>query len=151
MTQARARKIHIFDGDGINVSGDYKNAQIEPEESDDAFASHQAMRDGTANDWALTAEVAEDNGVGKPWKLMQSPVTRGSEYPFFYSPYVDDLADVTVATPAYQATAIVTLPSGSKFFGDESTRSPRKVPTVEIEWPLLDEPVEITTPPVFTP
>lgn len=151
MAHAKARKIHIWDGDGVNVSADFKNVQVEPEESDDAFASHQAMRDGTANDWALTAEVAEDAGAGKPWKLMQSPVTRGSEYEFYYSAFVDDLADVTAATPAYKATAIVTLPSGSKFFGDESTRSPKKVPTVEIEWPLIDEPVEVTTPPVFTP
>ena len=149
MAHAKARGIFIWDEDGLNVSGQFKNTQIAPEESEDSFASHQAMRDGTANDWALTAEVAEDAAAGTPWKLMQDPVTRGSEYVFYYSAFVDDLADVTPTMPAYKATAIITLPSGSKFFGDESTRSPKKVPTVEIEWPLIDEPVAVTVPPVF--
>ena len=149
MAHAKARGIFLWDEDGLDISGQFKNTQIEVEESDDSFASHKAMRDGTANDWALTAEVAEDAAAGTPWKLMSDPVTRGSEFPFYYSAFVDDLADVTPATPAYKATAIVTLPSGSKMFGDESTRNPKKVPTVEIEWPLLDEPVAVTVPPVF--
>ena len=139
----------VWDEDGLDVSAQFKNTQIEVEESDDSFASHQAMRDGTANDWSLTAEVAEDAAAGTPFTLMRDPVTRGSEYVFYYSAFVNDLADVTATTPAYKATAIVTLPSGSKMFGDESTRNPKKVPTIEISWPLLDEPVAVIVPPVF--
>lgn len=149
MVHAKARGIHIWDEDGLDVSDKFKNFTCTPEESEDSFASHKAMRDGTANDWVLGAEVAEDAAAGTPWKLMKDPVTRGSEYVFYYSAFVDDLADVTPATPAYKGTAIVTLPSGSKLFGDESSRNPKKVPTVEIEWPLTDEPTEVTVPPVF--
>lgn len=149
MAHAKARNIHVWDGDGLDVSGDFKNFQCTPEESEDSFASHAAVRDGTNYDWIVGAEVAEDAAVGKPWKLMKDPLTRGSEYEFYYSAFVDDLADVTVDKPAYKATAIVTLPAGSKMFGDESSRSPKKVPTTEIEWPCIDEPVAVTVPPVF--
>jgi hypothetical protein len=149
MAHAKARQIHIWDETGADVSAFYKNTQITPEESEDSFASHAAMRDGTANDWSLGAEVAEDAAPTAPWSLMQDLATRGSEYTFIYSAFTDDPANFSATTPGYQATAIITLPSGSKFMGDESTRSPKKVPTVEIEWPLVDEPVKLTAPPVF--
>ena len=147
MAHAKARQIYIWDETGADVSAFYKNTQITPEESEDSFASHAAMRDGTANDWTLGAEVAEDTDPASPWALMQDLATRGGEYTFFYSAFTDDPANFSAATPGYQATAIVTLPSGSKFFGDESTRSPKKVPTVEIAWPLLDEPTKLTADP----
>lgn len=149
MAHAKARQIFIWDETGADVSAFFKNTEITPEESEDSFASHAAMRDGTANDWTLGAEVAEDSAPTSPHSLMQDPTTRGSEYPFIYSAYASDPEDISPTKPAYRATAIVTLPSGNKFLGDESTRSPRKVPTVEIEWPLLDEPVKLTAPPVF--
>lgn len=151
MAHAKARNIHFWDADGVDISADFKNGQVTPEESEDSFTSHAAMRDGTNYDWTLSAEVAEDAGAGKPWQLMKDPTTRGSEFPFYYSAFVDSLGDVTADAPAYMATAIVTLPSGSKMLGDESSRSPKKVPTVEIEWPCIDEPVAVTVPPVFTP
>lgn len=149
MAHAKARQIYIWDETGADVSAQFKNTQITPEESEDSFASHAAMRAGTNNDWTLGAEVAEDSAATSPHALMQDPATRGTEYPFIYSAFADDPADISALKPAYRATAIITLPSGSKFLGDESTRSPKKVPTVEIEWPLVDEPVKITAPPVF--
>lgn len=149
MAHAKARQIFIWDETGADVSAFFKNTQITPEESEDSFASHAAMRNGTANDWTLGSEVAEDSDPTSPWALMQDLTTRGGEYKFIYSAFASDPADISPTAPAYQATAIVTLPSGSKFLGDPSTRSPKKVPTVEISWPLVDEPTKLTAPPVF--
>jgi hypothetical protein len=135
MAQRKTRLIYLFDATGADKSDEIKDFTIEAADADGAFMSYAAARQGGVKDYVAKFTIPQDYSAGSLWTTMVNQ--RGTTWKGYYTTDVDDLSDLSATAVASEFDAIVTIPNGV-IIGGATTSSTKAVPTVDVEWPLVD-------------
>lgn len=135
MAQRKSRLIYLFDSTGTDVSGEVQNFTIEAADADGAFLSYAKAREGGDKDYVAKFTIPQDYSTGSMWTTMVTE--KGNTWTGYYTTDVDELDDLSATAVAFEFNAIVSIPNGV-VLGGETTVSQKAVPTVEIEWQLID-------------
>lgn len=143
MAARKSRLIYLFDSTGVDVSGEVSNFTIEAADADGAFLSYSKARAGGDKDYVAKFTIPQDYSTGSMWDTMVKDV--GTTWTGYYTTDVSDLDNLSATAVAFEFNAIVSIPNGV-VLGAETTVSQKAVPTVEIEWQLIDfDPATPTT------
>lgn len=135
MAMRKSRLIYLFDSTGTDVSGEVSNFTIEASDADGAFLSYSKARLGGDKDYVAKFTIPQDYTTGSMWDTMVSQT--GTTWTGYYTTGSSTLDDLSATKVAYEFNAIVSIPNGV-VLGGETTTSTKAVPTVEVEWQLVD-------------
>jgi hypothetical protein len=141
--QRKTRLIYLFDSAGVDVSDEIKDFTIEAADADGAFLSYAVARAGGVKDYTAKFTIPQDYSAGSLWTTMVSQA--GQTWKGYYTTDVADLADLSATAVAAEFDAIVSIPNGV-IIGGATTSSTQGVPTVAVEWKLVDfDPADLLT------
>lgn len=135
MAMRKNRLIYLFDSTGVDKSGEVRNFTIEAADADGGFVSYSKARQGGDKDYVAKMTIPQDYSAGSLWTTMITE--KGTTWTGYYTTDSDDLADLAADVVAFKFDAIVSIPNGV-ILGGETTTSTSAVPTVEVEWMLVD-------------